>query len=382
MRYLFLFLSGVSFQTAFAQYHTQAKNIVDSLTSQTYWGRGYTQDGLEKAAGFISRKFNEYGLTPMAQNTFFQEFSHPVNTFPGKMELEVNGKTLMPGIDFIVSPESRGIRHSGKFERLDSASYIDRKNRFILQISEKLTWSVATEVADYTAVNVKASALSEMPEKYKVKIDQSFVPQFAAKNVTGFVRGTLFPDSVILITAHYDHLGGMGADTYFPGANDNASGVALLLCLANYYAQHPAKFSIAFICFAGEEAGLLGSKYYTEHPIIPLKHIRFLWNTDLAGTGEEGITVVNATEFPMEFDMLKNMNQQHQYLKNIMPRGKAANSDHYFFTELGVPGFFFYTMGGSPAYHDVQDVANNISLLEIDDLIQLILRFNEKLMHP
>ena len=115
------------------------------------------------------------------------------------------------------------------------------------------------------------------------------------------VKGTAQPDSFIFITAHYDHLGGMGKDTYFPGANDNASGDALLLSLAKYYVAHPAKYSIGFILFAGEEAGLVGSKYYTENPIVPLKNIRFLINTDLAGTGDEGITVVNATEFPNEF---------------------------------------------------------------------------------
>src|SRR5690606_25798788 len=120
----------------------------------------------------------------------------------------------------------------------------------------------------------------------------------------------------------------------------------------------------------------------TENPLIPLNQIRFLWNTDLAGTGDDGITVVNATEFSNEFELLKNINNEQQLLKQINARGKAANSDHYFFTEKGVPSFFFYTLGGSPAYHDVEDVANNISLSEIDDLVQLITRFNEKLMQP
>jgi Zn-dependent M28 family amino/carboxypeptidase len=55
----------------------------------------------------------------------------------------------------------------------------------------------------------------------------------------------------------------MGKDTYFPGANDNASGTSLLLGLAKYYAANPQPFTIAFICFAGEEAGLKGSKYFT-----------------------------------------------------------------------------------------------------------------------
>ena len=76
----------------------------------------------------------------------------------------------------------------------------------------------------------------------------------------------------------------MGKDTFFPGANDNASGVSMLLNLAKYYKAHPANYSIAFIFFSGEEAGLLGSKYYSEHPIFPLSKIKFLVNLVLLGT--------------------------------------------------------------------------------------------------
>ena len=129
-----------------------------------------------------------------------------------------------------------------------------------------------------------------------------------------------------------------------------------------------------------EEAGLLGSKYFTEHPLVPLKNIRFLLNTDLAGTGEDGITVVNATEFPKEFALLNEVNDQQHLLKKINVRGKAANSDHYFFTEKGVPAFFFYTMGGITAYHDVLDKSATLPLNEHEDLFKLVVGFNNKLM--
>ena len=68
----------------------------------------------------------------------------------------------------------------------------------------------------------------------------------------------------------------MGSKTYFPGANDNASGVTQVLTMAKYYATHPQPYTMAFILFSGEEAGLLGSKYFSENPLIPLKNIRFL----------------------------------------------------------------------------------------------------------
>ncbi len=365
--------------TAFSQNIAFGRKMVDTLTSPYFWGRGYTNDGMKKAADFLANEFKIYGLEPMAKN-YLQPFSYPVNTFPGKMELNINGKDLVPGKDFIVSPEAEGVKASGDFEQLDSLQFINRKEMVVIKMQDKLTWSVASEAADYSLLLVDKKALDKGPETFKVNIDNKLISNFKTANVCGLVKGTLKPDSIIFITAHYDHLGGMGKDTYFPGANDNASGIALLLNLAHYYAQHPQKYSIGFILFAGEEAGLIGSKYFTENPLVPLKNIRFLINTDLAGTGEEGITVVNATEFPKEFAAMQQINKENNLLFAINARGKAANSDHYFFTEKGVPSFFFYTLGGIKAYHDVFDKAATLPLNEHEDLFKLLVKFNQKLM--
>ena len=353
---------------------------MDTLTSPYFWGRGYTRDGMRKAAAFITNEFTRYGLQPMNGKSFLQPFSYPVNTFPGNMELAVNGQQLEAGKDFIVSPESKSVNASGSLEPYDSIQFINRKEMVIIKLQDKLTWDVSPEVANYSLLLVDRKAINGKPENFSVNLENKLLSNFKASNICAVVKGTAQPDSVILITAHYDHLGGMGSHTYFPGANDNASGVSLLLNLAHYYAQHPQKYSIGFICFAGEEPGLLGSKYYTEHPIFPLPHIRFLLNTDLAGTGEEGITVVNATEFPKEYTLLNEVNDAGKYLVKINARGKAANSDHYFFTEKGVPSFFFYTLGGIKAYHDVFDKAATLPLNEHEHLFQWLIHFNAKLV--
>jgi Zn-dependent M28 family amino/carboxypeptidase len=77
----------------------------------------------------------------------------------------------------------------------------------------------------------------------------------------------------------------------------------MLLNLAQHYTkpEHRPKYSILFVAFGAEEVGLIGSKYFVDHPIIDLSKIRFLLNMDILGTGDEGITVVNATLFPTEF---------------------------------------------------------------------------------
>ncbi|QEC75318.1 M28 family metallopeptidase [Mucilaginibacter ginsenosidivorax] len=373
---LLLFISGATF----AQDSLFARKLVDTLTSPYFWGRGYTHDGVHKAAAFISAQFKSYGVKPMTGKNYLQEFSYPVNIFPGKMDVTINGVRLIPGKEFIVSPDSRGATGTGKLEQTDSTHFVDRQNRVIVSLEDKLTWSVEGKALDFTVIQVDKKALKQLPASLTVAIDNQLIPDFKTANVCGVVRGTVKPDSILVITAHYDHLGGMGSNTYFPGANDNASGLTQMLSLAKYYAAHPQPYTMAFIAFSGEEAGLLGSKYFTENPLIDLKKIRFLINLDLNGTGIEGITVVNATVYPNEFAAMQQINNDNHYFVKVAKRGKAANSDHYLFTEKGVPAFFIYTLGGIKAYHDVFDISATLPLNKYRELFNLIVKFNSALM--
>lgn len=373
---LFLFLTG----TVFAQDSLFARRLVDTLTSPYFWGRGYTNDGMGKAAGFISGQFKDYGLQPLDGKDFMQPFSFNVNTFPGAMDISLDGKQLIPGVDFIIGAESRGVKGDGKLVRTDSVHFIDPKNRIFITLCDKLTWDVSQQVADYTAIDLLKSPVKDSLSSISINVENKLIENFKTGNICGIVRGIAKPDSFIVITAHYDHLGSMADKTYFPGANDNASGVSQLLSLARYYALHPQPYSMVFICFSGEEAGLLGSKYFTENPLIPLKNIRFLLNMDMLGTGEEGITAVNATIYPKEFAMLRQVNDDGHYLVKVASRGKAPNSDHYWFSEKGVPAFFIYTMGGIKAYHDVYDISKTLPLNEYNNIFKLVVAFNTALM--
>jgi aminopeptidase YwaD len=84
--------------------------------------------------------------------------------------------------------------------------------------------------------------------------------------------------------------------------------------------------------------------------------------------------------FTKEFALLREINTQNNYFVQVKSRGKAANSDHYWFTEKGVPSFFMYTLGGIKAYHDVFDKAQTLPLTEYNDLYKLIAAFNTRLM--
>ena len=356
-----------------------ARRMVDTLTSPHFWGRGYTNDGMDKAGRFIADQFKSYGLRPLSGNSYMQEFSFNANTFPGKMDVSINGVALVPGREFIVGPQSKEVKGKGTLVQKDSTHFVDEENRVVLSIEKKLTWSVAQETADFTAIQVDAKVVKQQPTMLTVNIESKLINNFTTANICGMVRGTTKPDSFIVFSAHYDHLGGMGADTYFPGANDNASGVSQLLSLAKYYATNPQSYSMVFIGFSGEEAGLLGSKYFSEHPLINLANIRFLVNMDILGTGDEGIMVVNATVYPKELNILKGLNDTGKYLPKISSRGKAANSDHYWFTEKGVPAFYMYTMGGIKAYHDIFDISKTLPLNGYNGVFKLLTGFVKEL---
>lgn len=364
-----------------AQDSVFARKVIDTLTSPYFWGRGYTNKGMARAAAYLTGQFKAYGLTPMIGNSFTQVFSYSVNTFPGKMEVSINNVLLVPGRDYIVSPESRGLKAHGELLQKDSTHFINPQKHLVISLEDKLTCSAEQKAADYTLIQLDKRLQKTLPKSFRIHIENVYDPDFKTENICGEVKGTFHPDSVIVYTAHYDHLGGMGSQVYFPGANDNASGVAQVLSMAKYYAAHPQPYTMAFILFAGEEAGLLGSRYFSGHPLIPLKNMRFLINLDLEGTGIDGVTVVNATVYPREFARLQQINEQYKYLPKVNPRGKAANSDHYFFTEKGVPAFYIYTLGGIKAYHDIYDISATLPLTAYNSLFKLLLKFNDGLMN-
>jgi Zn-dependent M28 family amino/carboxypeptidase len=146
----------------------------------------------------------------------------------------------------------------------------------------------------------------------------------------------------------------------------------MMLDLMREIKKKPLPYSVVFIAFAAEEAGLLGSVYYTQLPLFPLSQISLLINLDMMGTGDKGMTVVNATLFPKEFQDIQLLNLNKDYLPVIQSRGKAANSDHYYFAEKGVKAFFFYLMGEYKYYHDIYDTPEALTFSKYKEAFLLI----------
>ncbi len=377
--FVLLFFTTLTYN---AQDTVYARQVIKKLTSKEFLGRGYVNNGVNKAADYITKELKSIGLLSFGKS-YSQPYSFPVNTFPGAMSVVLNGKILTPGKDYLIYPSAKTLKMGFQLFKTDSVTYkaTDGRREVPVQVKlkKKLTYTVETETTDQTIVELLKDSFPNELKTIDLIFENKFIPDFKCQNLTGYIKGIQHPDSFVVFTAHYDHLGAMGKDTYFPGANDNASGVSVLLNLAKYYKLHPSKYSIAFIFFSGEEAGLLGSKYYSEHPVFPLAKIKFLTNLDLLGTGDDGIMAVNATVFKTQFEKLNQINIEKSYLKQIKQRGKAANSDHYWFTEKGVPSFFIYTMGGIQAYHDIYDIEKTLPLTKYTEVCKLLIEFVSKI---
>jgi aminopeptidase YwaD len=418
MNKFFLFIAVLIPTAFFSQNLEYGKTVIDTLTSSYFSGRGALDNGEQKAAEFIAKEFEKQGLNSY-DNNYFQEFLSPINVFPGKIKLEIDGKLLKAGKDYLVNPTSKGVKGSfdviwydsktipseKRLKKLAFRNYFNNKfiiiddegvdksdpifrllkvNYFnaagIIFLKNKLTHSLSKKRNDFASLQILREEIDKSIEKISININQKFLGDYKSQNVIGFVKGSEHPDSIIILSAHYDHLGKLGDDVFFPGANDNASGVALLLDLAYHYThKYPPTKTVVFIAFGAEEIGLVGSQYFVQNPPFDLKKINFVFNMDLMGTGSEGAMIVNGKIFENQYKSLTKINEEHNYLPIIKKRGKAANSDHYWFSENGVPAFFIYLMGGIKAYHDIYDVSETLPLTKFEDTFRLIRDFVDEL---
>lgn len=408
MRYLFILFFVFNISIGISQSNL-AKEHLSILTSDSLAGRGFTENGQEKAADFIIDKLSNYNVKAGGENGFKQGLTYSVNTFPGSVQFSVENekaiKIYSAGKDFLFHSASAPIEIKGKITEISTdfkfpkktkneIFYIEKTdgnskeireltqaflfeakakgNLLIIQDSSKWSWFPSSEQSENTVLYVKDKL--ESKAQISAMNEAKFVSNFNSSNVIGKIEGER-SDSILMFSAHYDHLGQMG-NAIFRGANDNASGIAMLLALADYYGENPPKFDTYFLFTTAEEIGLLGSRYFIENPPIDLRKIKMLINLDMVGTGEEGITVVNAKKHSRYFELLQKLNNDR--IADIKARGEVCNSDHCFFDQIGVPAIFIYTLGGKQAYHDVFDNGEDLSLKAFDELHDLIIESLEQ----
>ena len=208
-----------------------------------------------------------------------------------------------------------------------------------------------------------------------IKMSTRHFPDGRGSNVIGLIKGSdpELSKEVIIIGAHLDHLG--KCYEIIPGANDNASGVAVMMGIAKALTQNNIRLkrSVMFVAFGAEEQALLGSKSYIDNPIMPLGK-SVLLNMDGVGTGNF-ITASAGENFPVLWAFIEDANKKYihrslssDYFVNLgRPRLDAA-----IFLRAGVPSLSFSTSGSTSFYHIPQDNLDIIKPEIMEDLAQLL----------
>lgn len=211
--------------------------------------------------------------------------------------------------------------------------------------------------------------------KATVSMSESISEAIIDYNVIGMVEGTdpQLKNEFIIYSAHYDHVG-IGdpdetGDTIYNGARDNAVGTVTVLSMAENLAKYPTKRSALFILFTGEEKGLLGSKFYVENPVLPLKQMVFCFNSDNAGYNDTSLATIvglhrtTATEHitsAAEIFGLKAIDDP------APEQGLFDRSDNVHFAAKGIPaptfsmGFTSFSGDVTKYYHRPNDEANTL----------------------
>lgn len=186
------------------------------------------------------------------------------------------------------------------------------------------------------------------------------------ENAVGILPGSdpELKDEVIVIGGHMDHNGLAPSGHLYPGADDNASGTAVVMELARVLASRDTqlKRTVIFVGFGGEEQGLLGSTWFTSHPPVPADRICAMFNFDMEGTGDGGGGFGGINYFPHLLRKTIERVPDDQRSRLRVTRGWGfGGSDHAYFIEQGIPAIGFFSTGGHPFYHRVEDTPETIN---------------------
>ncbi len=203
------------------------------------------------------------------------------------------------------------------------------------------------------------------------------------QNVVAYLEGSdpNLSREVVAFGAHYDHLGISEDGTIFNGADDDGSGTTGILEVARAFARNPnpPKRSLLFVSHSGEEKGLLGSRYYTDNPIIPLKNTVAQLNVDMIGRNEDNDVYIIGSDFiSTELHNLNEtanqvvgLNLDYKYNNVDDPERFYFRSDHYNYAKHDIPIIFYFT-GTHDDYHKETDDVRKIKFGKMEKIARLI----------
>lgn len=204
-----------------------------------------------------------------------------------------------------------------------------------------------------------------------------------ATNLIGYIPGK--SDKAIVITAHYDHVGQRDGQIY-NGADDNASGVGVLLAAAEYFKQNKPKHTLIFAALDGEELGLQGANAFLENPPVPLQNILLNVNMDMLSINDKGELYASGAyhnpQLKTYLEQVKPLPHAKLVLGHDLPdqghNDWTSQSDHYQFYKRGIP-FVYFGVEDHPHYHRPTDDYVQVNKAFYPDAAALVLDFIQRI---
>lgn len=442
--FIFLLLADCSAPKQITKVDTQLpdhlKAHIQYLADDKLEGRRTGTKGEELAMDYIVNQFKSIGLVPKGTEYYTQSF--PINdgkTIDSVTEFNINGNKLITGKEFFPFPFSP----DQSIEAMPAISVQEAEMPWFFDLKEILEENKNKpqfDLQDYIHINAKkakgrgASAVilyntSSIDDKLvfdgKDKSEQLAIPvlyvskgpalkYFSDKeatltikirtgideknrighNVIGYIDNQA--PSTVILGAHYDHLGygedgnsmlRTGEHLIHNGADDNASGTAALIELARMLKTSKATHNnYLFIAFSGEELGLFGSKYFTEHPTIDLKAVDYMINMDMVGRLNDSTRVITiggygTTPAWQGFFSGNDIKKTRPDLVYKYDSSGTGPSDHTSFYRMGIPVLFYFT-GIHADYHKPTDDADKINYegesTIVNNIYKLVEWYNDK----
>ncbi|MCB2409413.1 M28 family peptidase [Hymenobacter lucidus] len=259
-------------------------------------------------------------------------------------------------------------------------------------VAYKLLNTTAANITKYQSAVTKAGkpvASTFKPAKVVITAPKK-KEQFTTENVLGFLEGTDKKDEILVVSAHYDHIGIIGGQVH-NGADDDGSGTVSVLEMAQAFTKakaegHGPRRSILFLTVTGEEKGLLGSEYYTDHPIFPLERTIADLNIDMVGRTDkehEGkgdyVYVIGSDKLSSELHAINEeankkytqIDLDYRFNDPEDPNRFYYRSDHYNFAKHKIPVAFFFN-GVHDDYHGAGDEVEKIEFPKMEKRARLV----------
>ncbi len=395
----------------------QVTQDVSYLASDTLNGRGNFTTDIHQAADYIAKRFKEAGLSPVAGNDGFYQQYAVKRIVPKSLALAINSQLIAAeNLAFASTvenftwtmPDTKNQAFAVKIHRISEKDDVQktlselnaqggqhivlvhpshkamfkRYQHYFAQGLTKLASSAATQNKGGTIVIALSDITTEQLKSLSVTAT-STINISKLTNVVAMLPGTTKADEIVLYSAHYDHLGAIenseAGDIIYNGADDDASGTAAVMNLAQHFAQQGNnKRSLLFAAFSAEEIGGFGSRYFSQQldasTITTMINIEMIGKPSKFGAGTVWMTGMEHSDLGQQLNAALANTGMKIYQDPYPEQGLFYRSDNATLARLGVPAHSFSStqLDKDQHYHQVSDDLASLNLPSLHKVIKAL----------